>query len=75
MEKMPPIDIGDPVQITGKAGDIVLCHYQLAHGIASNMSPHIRYALYYRLKHEEHDSVWKETYKNIWMHYPGIREL
>lgn len=75
LEKLPPIDIGNPVQITGQAGDVILCHYQVAHGVAPNQSPNTRYALYYRLKHIQHDAVWKETYKNIWMHYPGIREL
>lgn len=72
---MPKVDLPEPVQITGKAGDIVLCHYQVAHASNVNISPNVRYACYYRLNHLDHKSHWKETYSNIWMEWPGIREL
>lgn len=72
---MPPIKMPEPVQITGKAGDIVLCHYQLAHGIAPNVSPHIRYAIFFRLTHEEHRLDWKAPMLDLWLHWPGIREI
>jgi hypothetical protein len=39
---------------TAKTGDIVLCHYQLAHAIAPNMSPNIRYMVYFRVSHVNH---------------------
>jgi len=66
---MPQIKMPEPLQIKGKAGDVVLCHYQLGHGIAPNISPNIRYACFFRIKHEEVQNDWKAPIKNIWMHY------
>lgn len=66
---MPPIDMPEPIQIKGKAGDIVLCHYQLAHGIGPNVSPNIRYATFFRINHVEVKDDWKAPMKDIWMHY------
>jgi hypothetical protein len=72
---MPPIDLPEPVQITGKAGDVVLVHYELAHAAAINVSPHIRYAVFFRLMHVNHlDQKW-ETMTDIWLHYAGMREI
>lgn len=70
---MPPVDLPTPVQLTGRAGDVVLCHYQLAHGVAMNISPHPRYAIYFRLHHVDHDQHRFETMKQIWMEWPGIQ--
>jgi ectoine hydroxylase-related dioxygenase (phytanoyl-CoA dioxygenase family) len=72
---MPPVDLPQPVQLTGKAGDIVLCHYQLAHGVALNVSPHVRYAIYFRLHHVEHAAQWKEAMTDIWLEWDGVRDL
>jgi hypothetical protein len=73
---MPPIDMPEPVQVTGKAGDVVFCHYQLAHGVTPNVSPHIRYAVFFRLFHKDFDRErWQEPMLDIWMHWPGIREV
>ena len=47
---MPEVTLPDPVPVTGRAGDAVLCHYQLAHTAGPNTSPHIRYAVYFRLE-------------------------
>jgi hypothetical protein len=46
----------------------------LAHGIAPNVSPHIRYAIFFRLSHEEHRADWKAPMTDLWLHWPGIRE-
>jgi hypothetical protein len=70
---MPPVDMSEPVQITGKPGDAVLVHYQVAHGITPNVSPNVRYACFFRLTHVDHE--WRAPMTNIWMHWPGIREI
>ena len=70
---MPPVTLPEPVQITGTAGDVVLCHYQLAHGIAGNASPHIRYAIYFRLFHVEHDALRWECMTDIWREWEGMQ--
>lgn len=73
LKGMPPVDMPEPVQITGKAGDVVLVHYQIAHGAAPNVSPHTRYACFYRLTRVDHELFPPMT--NIWMDWPGIRDI
>ncbi|MDF2958691.1 MAG: Protein involved in biosynthesis of mitomycin antibiotics/polyketide fumonisin [Paenibacillus sp.] len=70
---MPPVDLPEPVQITGKAGDVVLAHYLLGHGVTTNVSPNIRYACFFRLYHIDHE--WDRVMKDKWLYYPGIREI
>ena len=51
-EALKSIDLrgaGSPIQVHVDAGDVVLCHYLLAHSIAPNSSANLRYALYYRI--------------------------
>lgn len=48
-EGMPNIPLGHPVQLLCKPGDVVLCHYQLAHAAAVNTSDHDRIAVYFRV--------------------------
>ena len=72
---MPDVPLSDPVQLTGQPGDAVLCHYQLGHGIAGNSSPDIRYAIYFRLKHVEHDAVHWECMTDIWREWAGMRDV
>jgi hypothetical protein len=72
---MPPIDIGEPLQVTPSAGDAVLSHYQIGHGIASNASPHIRYAIYFRLRRAGHDAIRREVMSDLWREWDGMREL
>ncbi len=75
IEGMPQIPMPPGVQTTGRAGDAFLCHYQLAHGIAGNSSPFIRYAIYFRLKHVDHESVHWECMTDIWREWAGMREF
>jgi hypothetical protein len=75
LEGMPPIEMPKPVQMLGRAGDIVLCHYQLAHTIAQNASPHIRYALYFRLHETQHAANWKQAMTDIWLEWAGMRDF
>jgi hypothetical protein len=42
--------IGHPLQLFGNAGDIVFLHPDLAHCGGTNLSPHIRTMIYFRLK-------------------------
>jgi hypothetical protein len=75
LQGMPAVDLPEPLQLTGQPGDAVLCHYQLGHGIASNSSPNIRYAVYFRLKHVDHDSIHWECMTDIWHEWAGMREV
>lgn len=48
-EGMPSIPLGEPRQILATTGDVILCHYQLAHAAAPNVSASDRIAVYFRL--------------------------
>jgi ectoine hydroxylase-related dioxygenase (phytanoyl-CoA dioxygenase family) len=69
---MPEIDLGQAEPVFARAGDVVLCHYQLAHAAGPNTSPHIRYAVYFRLKRKGHDRLNWECLTDVWREWPGI---
>ena len=75
LEGMPKVDMPPMEQVTGQAGDAVLCHYQLAHGITGNGSPNIRYAIYFRLHHVDHDQLHWECMTDIWREWEGMQDL
>lgn len=71
---MPQIDYGSPVQLTAAAGDLIIMHYLLVHGITLNHSPHVRYALYYRPKHVRHDAEARQSMTDLWRHWEGLSD-
>jgi hypothetical protein len=75
LDGMPRVQMPPPEQFTGKAGDAALVHYQLAHGIAGNGSPNIRYAIFFRLFHVEHDQNHWDCMTDIWKEWDGMREV
>ncbi len=75
LDGMPKVEMPPFRQITARAGDAVLCHYQLAHGVAGNASPHVRYAIFFRLSHVDHDAVHWECMTDIWREWAGMREV
>lgn len=64
---LPPL-----VPFTGKAGDVALCHYLLAHDRQVNRSPHIRYAVFFRLMHAEHRARRASALRDPWLEWPGV---
>lgn len=75
LQGMPPIDIGEPVQLLAQAGDIILAHYQLAHGVTPNTSPHTRYAIYFRLHHVDHAQIGMDAMTDIWREWAGMTAI
>jgi hypothetical protein len=71
----PKIDLPEPRQITGRAGDVVVSHYQLGHAVTPNSSPHIRYSVYFRIIHRDHETHRQEVLADIWRDRPGIRAM
>lgn len=69
---MPPVEMPEPLQITGRAGDLVLAHYETAHTAATNTSPHVRYACFFRLTHVEHEARKWECMTDIWLEWEGM---
>jgi hypothetical protein len=70
---MPKVKLREPVQVMGEAGDIVLAHYLLGHSIAPNVSPNVRYAIYFRVQAVDHEQTRWESMKNPWLQWPGLQ--
>ena len=67
-------DLGPPKQLLLKPGDVVLAHPNLAHRGAPNLSPNIRYMVYFRLKSsnfasDEVERTWSE---NMYADLPNV---
>jgi hypothetical protein len=71
----PRLDYGPPRQMHWKKGDLLLAHYQLLHGVASNVSADIRYAVFFRLHHKDHKGNEEVCTREIWREWKGLREV
>jgi len=70
----PPIELPEPEQIQGKAGDLLLAHYLLGHNIGGNYeSEQTRRALYFRLSALGHASHRSEFLQDPWHDFEPIR--
>ena len=65
-EPMPTPEVGEPVQLTCGAGDVVLAHYQLAHAAAVNTSDNDRIAIYFRVWLRKMESDRWHYLTNMW---------
>jgi hypothetical protein len=60
----PPVELGDPVQVTGAAGSVLFAHYLLAHNIGNHDGPasgEPRQTVYYRLRAPGHVARWRQA--------------
>ena len=71
-EGMPSAPIGEPKQLLCSPGDVVLCHYQLAHAAAVNTSDNDRYAVFFRLWPRDLDSTQPGYREAAWLHLTHI---
>lgn len=70
----PPIDLPEPEQIKGRAGDLLLAHYLLGHNIGGNYeSERTRRALYFRINARDHESRRGEFLQDPWLDYAPLR--
>jgi hypothetical protein len=74
LQGFPRIALPPPRQLTARAGDAILAHYQLAHGAAPNVSPHVRYAAFFRLAHRDHDPASAQAMVDLWREWPSLRD-
>jgi hypothetical protein len=70
---LPPVKMPAPEQVIGKAGDMILSHYLTAHTVVSNVSPYIRYAVFFRMKHVDHAAHGEKVFSDPWYQWPGMR--
>lgn len=60
----PPVELGDPVRVTGPAGSVLLAHYLLGHNIGGHDGPvgaPARQVVYYRLQARGHRARWRDV--------------
>ena len=60
----PPVDLGQPVQVTGPACSVLFAHYLLAHNIGGHDGPAgapRREVIYYRLHAAGHAERWRDV--------------
>jgi hypothetical protein len=70
----PPIDLPEPAQVKGRAGDLLLAHYLLGHNIGGTYeSARTRRALYFRISALDHASHRSEFLQDPWHDYAPIR--
>lgn len=67
------IHLPRPVPITGRPGDIILVHYQLAHAASPNLSSDIRYMCFFRLSARGLAGHRVESMLDIWKDWPALR--
>jgi ectoine hydroxylase-related dioxygenase (phytanoyl-CoA dioxygenase family) len=76
MQGTPQLEhLPHPVQLQVSAGDVVLTHYQLGHTAAPNLSARIRYAVFFRLYHEQHDADSLDILADIWREFPSLQQF
>ncbi len=71
---MPPLALGAGLQITGRAGDLILAHYLLGHTVAPNLAPHVRYAVFFRLRALGHRERQEAALGDPWLEWPGLAD-
>ena len=75
VQGFPAIALPPPRQLTARAGDAILAHYQLAHAAALNLAPHVRYAVFFRLAHRAHDPTSTATLTDLWREWGGLNNV
>ena len=69
----PDIELPEPTQVLGQAGDLLLAHYLLGHNIGGNVSSVTRRAVYFRLKRDDHVAHWRQSLQDPWRDFDGVR--
>jgi hypothetical protein len=69
VDRFPDLTLPPPRPICARAGDGLLAHYLLAHGIAPNLGPHIRYAAFFRLFHQRHAEHGGRALTDPWLEW------
>ncbi|MBS11386.1 MAG: hypothetical protein CME19_07280 [Gemmatimonadetes bacterium] len=64
-----------PIQITGKAGDLILAHHAMIHTGGPNASPDVRLAVIARPRHVDVDKLGNDAYLDIWAEWPGVKKV
>lgn len=71
----PPFPIGEPVEVRGRRGDLVLAHFLTGHNGGGNMAGHVRRTIYYRLATAGHADRWEATFLDPLHEYEPVRSV
>jgi hypothetical protein len=69
----PAVSLAQPRSLRVRAGDVVLSHYLLAHAGGPNRAPHVRYAVFFRLWHQDHTQAGTRPLGDPWALWEGVR--
>lgn len=75
VKKIERPDLGEPVQVTVNAGDVVFALHKVAHLGGRNYSTQIRKMLYFRVSHRNHSALRAQSFDNVWVEFEGMQEL
>lgn len=67
-----PAPLGDPYEITGDAGTVILWHNKLVHTGGINVGPDVRIASISRFRHQDYDAIQRDAADKLWKYWPGL---
>jgi ectoine hydroxylase-related dioxygenase (phytanoyl-CoA dioxygenase family) len=69
----PPFPVGDPVEVRGRRGDLLLAHFLTGHNDGGNTGSEVRWTIYYRLATPGHATRWEATFLDDLHEYRPVR--
>lgn len=70
----PRVELAEPCQVVGRAGDVLLAHYLLGHNIGGNTGAVRREVIYFRLRRDGHRQRWREFVQDPFLDFEPVRE-
>lgn len=71
----PSLALGEPEQIVGAAGDLLLGHYLLGHNMGGNLSASVRRVVYFRLQSQGHVLRWRQYVQDPLLEFAPVRSV
>jgi hypothetical protein len=71
----PTLALGEPEQIVGAAGDLLLAHYLLGHNMGGNLSGLVRQVVYFRLQSQGHASRWRDCVQTPLLEFAPVQAV
>ena len=70
-------DLGLGTQIMASPGDVILAHHKVAHQGGLNTGSSIRYQVYFRVSHVNHEmfSTTELTLQDLWVEFEGLKGM
>jgi hypothetical protein len=61
LQGLPPVEMPEPEQLLAQTGDALICQ-----------SPYVRYAVFFRMAHKDHEARKKQAMTDLWLEWPGV---